>query len=126
MTRRIFLVTAVLALTLVDRLPARAQAPDLKSIAGRWTGNGRSALGINPLEWTIKEDGTVDVLASLPNGAVTGKARMSVKGGGFFYESGSSSGPVTIEGEGGRRVLKYDATFKRDNSKGGAELKPSK
>ena len=65
-----------------------------------------------PLEWTIKPDGTVDVVASMPRGAVTGTARMSVKGGKFFYESGTSSGTVTLQDDGNRRVLKYDAVFR--------------
>ena len=99
-------------------------APDLKTIVGKWRGTGQSAAGNNPLEWTIKEDGTVEVVAGTPRGTVTGVARMSVKDGRFFYESGSSSGPVTLQEEGDRRVLKYDAIFKRDNSRGGAELTP--
>jgi hypothetical protein len=98
--------------------------PDLKGIVGKWSGTGHSARGTNPLEWTIKEDGTVDVVAGTPGGPVTGVARMSVKDGNFFYESGSSSGPVTVQEDGGRRVLRYEAQFKRDNSRGGAELTP--
>jgi len=51
---------------------------------------------------------------------------MSVKDGKFFYESGTSSGTVTLHEDGGRRVLKYDAVFKQDNSRGGAELTPAR
>ena len=96
----------------------------LKSIVGKWKGMGHSAAGSNPLEWSIQEDGTVDVVAGTPRGTVTGVAKMSVKDGQFFYESGSSSGPVTLQEEGDRRILKYEAVFKRDNSRGGAELTP--
>jgi len=103
--------------------PAKA-VPDLKSIAGKWSGTGHSSLGTNPLEWTIKEDGTVDVIAGTPSGPRTGVGKVSVKDGKIFYESGSSSGTVTLHENGGRRVLKYEAVFKRDNSRGGAELTP--
>jgi hypothetical protein len=98
----------------------------LKSIVGKWSGTGHSAVGNNPLEWTIKEDGTVGVVAGTPRGTITGIAKMSNKDGKFFYESGSSSGPVTLQEDGDRRVLKYEAVFKRDNSRGGAELTPAK
>jgi hypothetical protein len=121
---------ASLLLVLASATAALAQAtspaPDLKTIVGKWSGTGNSAAGTNPLEWTIKEDGSVDVVATTPRGNVTGVARMSVKDGKFFYESGSSSGPVTLREDGGRRVLKYEAVFKRDNSRGGAELTPAK
>jgi hypothetical protein len=120
----------LLVLALVGPGIAKAQAPkaapDLKSIAGKWSGTGQSSLGTNPLEWTIKEDGTVEVVAGTPSGPRTGFGKMSVKDGKLFYESGSSSGTVTLQEEGGRRVLKYDAVFKRDNSRGGAELSPAK
>jgi hypothetical protein len=119
-----------LLVVLASATPAFAQAarpaPDLKTIVGKWTGTGQSAAGNNPLEWTIKEDGTVDVVAGTPRGTVTGVGRMSVKDGKFFYESGSSSGPVTLQEDGGRRLLKYEAVFKRDNSRGGAELTPAR
>ena|SRR5687767_3342458 len=126
MTRRVLFVAAMLALAVIDLSSAVAQAPDLKSIAGKWKGNGGSPQGTNPLEWTIKEDGTIDVVVVLPTSTIKGKAKMSVKDGAFFYDSATSSGPVTIEGQGDRRVLKYDATFKRNDTKGSAELKPAK
>jgi len=124
-----FCHVALLVLALASVTGALAQpakpAPDLKSIVGKWSGTGQSALGNNPLEWTIKEDGTVEVVAGTPRGGtVTGVAKMSIKDGKFFYESGSSSGPVTLQEDGDRRVLKYEAVFKRDNSRGGAELTP--
>ena len=118
----------LLALALADvamAQPAKA-VPDLKSVAGKWSGTGFTSQGTNPLEWTIKEDGTVDVVATTPGGARTGVAKMTVKDGKLFYESGSSSGPVTLHDDGTRRVLKYEAVFKRDNSRGGAELTPAK
>jgi hypothetical protein len=101
-------------------------APDLKSIAGKWMGTGQSSLGTNPLEWTVKEDGTVAVVAGTPSGPRAGVAKISIRDGKFFYDSASSSGPVTLHEEGGRRTLKYEAMFKRDNSRGGAELTPAK
>jgi|SRR5215472_5665480 len=119
------LVLALAVATAVVAQPANP-APDLKSIVGKWSGTGQSALGNNPLEWTIREDGTVEVVAGTPRGNVTGVAKMSIKDGKFFYESGSSSGPVTLQTDGDRRVLKYEAVFKRDNSRGGAELTPAK
>jgi len=103
-----------------------ALVPDLKSIAGKWSGIGQSSLGTNALDWTIKEDGTVEFVAATPSGPRTGVAKMSVKDGKFFYESGTSSGTVTLHEDGGRRVLKYDAVFKQDNSRGGAELTPAR
>ncbi len=121
---------ALLVLSLAATVVASAQpaqpVPDLKTIAGKWIDTGRSSLGTNPLEWTIKEDGTVEVLATTPTGQLKGRAKMSIKDGRLFYESGSSSGPVTLDEADGRRVLKYDAVFKRDNSRGGAELSPAK
>lgn len=121
---------ALLVLALAGATAALAQtakpAPDLKSIVGKWSGAGHSAAGKNPLEWTIREDGTVEVVAGTPRGTVTGVAKMSIKDGKFFYESGSSSGPVTLHEDGDRRVLKYEAVFKRDNSRGGAELTPAR
>jgi hypothetical protein len=120
----------LLVLALVGPAIATAQAPkaapDLKSIAGKWSGTGHSSLGTNPLEWTIKEDGTVEVVAGTPSGPRTGVGKMSVKDDKLFYESGSSSGTVTLQEDGGRRVLKYNAVFKRDNSRGGAELSSAK
>jgi hypothetical protein len=120
----------LLALALAGSGIATAQppkaVPDLKSIAGTWSGTGHSSLGTNPLEWTIKEDGTVEVVARTPGGPRTGVAKMSIRDGKIFYESGSSSGTVTLYEDGSRRVLKYEAVFKRDNSRGGAELTPAK
>ncbi len=128
--RRSFCGLLLLVLALAGPGIATAQAPkgtpDLKSIAGKWSGTGQSSLGTNPLEWTIKEDGTVEVIAGTPSGPRTGVGKMSVKDGKFFYESGSSSGIVTLHEDGSRRVLKYDAVFKRDNSRGGAELTPAR
>ncbi len=121
----LFLALALSAPSVTTAQPT-TPTPDLKSIAGKWSGTGQSSLGNNPLDWTIKEDGTVEVVAGTPRGPVTGRARISVKDGKFFYESGTSSGPVTLQEEGGRRVLKYEAVFKRDNSRGGAELTPAK
>src|SRR5262245_60196986 len=61
-----------LLLVLASAMAALAQgakpAPDLKTIVGKWSGTGQSAAGNNPLEWTIKEDGTVDVIAGTPRG----------------------------------------------------------
>jgi hypothetical protein len=78
------------------------------------------------LEWNIKEDGTVDVVVGTPSGSRTGMAKLSIRDGNLFYESGTSSGPVMLEESGGRRVLKYEAIFKRDDSRGGAELTPAR
>ena len=119
------LVLLLASATTVLAQPAKP-APDLKSIVGKWRGTGHSAAGTNPLDWTIKDDGTVNVVVGTPNGAVTGVAKMSIRDGKFFYESGSSSGPVTLQEDGDRRVLKYEAVFKRDNSRGGAELTPAR
>jgi hypothetical protein len=125
-----FSPVALLAVVLAGSGVARAQstpaAADVKSIVGKWSGTGHSSLGTNPLEWTIKEDGSVDVVVVTAGGPRTGSARISIKDGQLFYESGTSSGPVTVHGEGGRRVLKYDAVFKRDNTRGGAELTPTR
>jgi len=128
---RCFSHLALLVLAVAGATAAVAQpsnpAPDLKSIVGKWSGTGHSAAGNNPLEWTIGENGTVQVVvAGTPRGTVTGVAKISIKDGKFFYESGSSSGPVTLQEDGDRRVLKYEAVFKRDNSRGGAELTPAK
>jgi hypothetical protein len=71
--------------------------------------DGPLLVGTNQLEWTIKEDGTVDVVVVTPGGSRGGVAKISVKDGMLFYESGTSSGSVTVHEEGGRRVLKYDA-----------------
>jgi hypothetical protein len=121
-------VVLLLVLAFADPGVATAQPTkadlDVKSIAGKWTGTGHSSAGTNPLEWTIKEDGTVQVVVGTPSGPRTGVARMSVKDGALFYESGTSSGTVTLHEEGGRRVLKYEAVMKRDNTRGGAELTP--
>jgi hypothetical protein len=100
-----------------------AAAPlDVKSIAGTWSGTAQTAGGSGPLQWTIGEDGKVDVVAGTTQGNVTGVARISVEGDRFFYQSETSSGPVTLREEGGRRTLTYDATFKRDGSRASAEL----
>ena len=127
---RCFCHLALLALAFAGATAAVAQpanpVPDLKSIVGKWSGTGHSAVGNNPLEWTIREGGMVEVVAGTPTGTVTGTAKMSIKDGKFFYESGSSSGPVTLQEDGDRRVLKYEAVFKRNNSRGGAELRPAK
>ena len=123
---RLVLLVLALAGPGIATAQAPKAAPDLKSIAGKWSGTGHSSLGTNPLEWTIKEAGTVDVVAGTPSGPRTGVGKVSVRDGKLFYESGSSSGTVTLQEDGGRRVLKYDAVFKRDNSPGGAELSPAK
>jgi len=102
---------------------AQSNAPvDVKSAVGLWSGNGSSAAGTYHLEWKIQEDGTVDVVVTTPRGPLTGKARISVKDGQLFYESGTSSGPVTISEVEGRRTLKYEAVMKKDGSRGGADL----
>jgi hypothetical protein len=121
---RAILLLSVLALVgagITAAQPAKA-VPDLKSIAGKWSGTGHSSSGTNALEWTIKEDGTVAIVVGTPSGPRTGVAKISVKDGAFFYESGTSSGIVSFHEEGGQRKLKYQAVMKRDNSRGGAEL----
>jgi hypothetical protein len=83
--RRSLSGAALLLLALTSTLVASAQpaktVPDLQTIVAKWVGTGRSSLGTNPLEWTIKEDGTVDVLASTPTGQLKGRAKMSIKDG---------------------------------------------
>jgi hypothetical protein len=123
---RVVLLVVALAGPGIATAQAPKGAPDLKSIVGKWSGTGQSSAGANALEWTIKEDGTVDVIAGTPSGPRTGVAKISIKDGKFFYESGSSSGVVTLREDGNRRVLKYDGVFKRDNSRGSAELTPAK
>jgi hypothetical protein len=126
MQRRWRSAVAVLVCSLACTMVAFAQSakavPELKSIAGKWSGTGHSPQGTNRLEWDVKEDGTVEVSVGTPSGPRTGWAKLSIKDGKLFYESGTSSGPVTIEESGGRRVLRYDAVFKRDSARGGAEL----
>lgn len=99
---------------------------DLKSVAGKWAGHGRSPLGTNPLEWTISEDGRVDVVAATPNGSITGVAKMSLKDGKILYESGTSAGTVTLHEHSGRRLLRYEGLSKRGNNPVGAELAPAR
>lgn len=106
-------------------MPARAVS-DVKSVAGKWSGTGHTPVGTNPLNWTIKEDGTVEVLVATPTGPVTGVGKMSVKDGRLFYESGTSSGNVTLHEDGTRRVLRYDGISKRDSTRVGAELMPAR
>jgi len=102
---------------------AQSNAPvDVKSAVGLWSGNGWSAAGTNHLEWKIQEDGTVEIVVTTQRGPLSGRARISVKDGMLFYESGNSSGPVTVSEVEGRRVLKYEAVMKKDGSRGGAEL----
>ncbi len=59
-------------------MPAKAVS-DVKSVAGNWSGTGHTPVGTNPLNWTIKEDGTVEVLVATPTGPVTGVGKVSVK-----------------------------------------------
>jgi len=124
--RRSFLCVLLLAPALAGPRIATAQAPkgsaDLRKLAGKWSGTAQAPQGTYPIEWTIKDDGTVAVVVVTPDGPRNGTGKMSVKDGTFFYETRASSGIVTLEEDGGRRVLKYDAVFTRDNSRGSAEL----
>lgn len=74
------------------------------------------------MEWTIHEDGKVDVIASTPNGTVTGVAKVTVKDGKLLYESGSSSGTLTLLEDGGTRRLRYEGLSRRGNNSVGADL----
>jgi hypothetical protein len=120
----------VLVLTIVilahAALAPGQPATDVKSLAGKWTGHGQSPAGTNPLEWTIDPDGAVHVVAATPTGTVTGKARVSVKDGRILYESGTSSGTLTLQGEGASRRLTYQGLSKRGNVPVGADLTPAK
>jgi hypothetical protein len=121
----VVLLSLVLATTLACPIIAVADAAaDMKAVAGKWVGQGRSAQGTNPLEWTIAEDGKVDVVASTPSGTVTGQARVSIKDGKLSYESGTSSGNLTLQ-DGGRR-LRYEGLSKRGNFPVGADMTRAK
>ena len=98
----------------------------VKDVAGKWTGSGRTDVGLSALDWTIHEDGRVDVIAAVTGAPpIRGIARVSVRDGRLFYESGTSSGPVTLyEGE-GRRMLRYDGVT-RGGARAGADLTPAK
>ena len=121
---------ALLTLAITAPLLGRAQSVtpvrDFKSITGKWTGTGHSPSGTNPLEWTIKEDGTVKVTTRTPSGPRSGTAKLSIENGKLFYDSVTSSGPVTLEQNGARRILKYEAIFKQSNARGGAQLRAAK
>ena len=122
-----FCLIALLLLALAIPAIATAQpTPEMKSLVGKWKGTGTSPGGNNDLEWTIQENGTVGVVVGTPGGPRVGAARLGIKDGKFFYDSASSSGVVTVEGAGDDRVLKYEAVFKRDGSRGGAELRLAK
>ena len=123
--RLVVLLSLVFATTLAWPIIAAADsAVDVKAVAGKWVGQGRSAQGINPLEWTIAEDGRVDVVASTPSGVVTGQARVSIKDGKILYESGTSFGNLTLQDEG--RRLRYDGLSKRGNFPVGADMTRTK
>jgi hypothetical protein len=122
--RGLLLVLVTVGLLACPALALADSVADLKSIAGKWAGQGRSPLGTNPLEWTIGEDGRVDVVASTPNGTVTGVAKVSIKDGKLFYESGTSSGTLTLQD--GDRRLRYEGLSKRGNNPVGAELTRAK
>jgi hypothetical protein len=109
-------------MVLVPKFAMTQTTADVKTIVGKWSGTGFTPGGTQSLTWTIKEDGTVAALVQTPQGPREGAGKISVKDGKFFYESGASSGPVTISETGDRRTLKYDATMKRDGGRGGAEL----
>jgi len=124
--RRSFVRGAILATALAGPAIARAQdqkgSGDVKAIAGKWKGSGQSAQGAVSLEWTIREDGTVTAVTGTPDGPRTSIGQMSIRDGNFFYETRASSGVVTLVEEGGHRLLRYDAVFKHDKSRGSAEL----
>ena len=124
--RRSFVRGAILATALAGPAIARAQdrkgSSDVKAIAGRWKGSAQSAQGTVSVEWTIKEDGSVAAVTGTPDGPRNSSGKMSVRDGNYFYETRASSGVVTLVEEGGHRLLRYDAVFKRDQSRGSAEL----
>jgi hypothetical protein len=117
----VFVTTSLLG---CPTLAAADSAADLKSVVGKWVGQGRSPQGTNPLEWTINDDGSVNVVTSTPNGTVTGVAKMSTKDGKLFYESGTSSGTVIVQDD--NRRLRYEGLSKRGNFPVGADMTRAK
>jgi hypothetical protein len=56
---------------------------------------------------------------------IRGIARMSLRDGQLFYESGTSSGPVTLYEGDGRRTLRYEG-ITRGGARASADLSAAK
>jgi hypothetical protein len=85
----------------------------------------RSDLGTGPVEWTVKDDGTVD--AFIPNLGSQGtryRATLSLGGGTLIFDTPASTGTLTLHEKDGERVLNGSTRLKNGTAVGGLELRP--
>ena len=120
----------VLAFVLL--LPALASAQDLKTIAGKWAGDGGLKGATNNgaytyansgvVELTIAEDGSAEFLVG--RNRVKAPATFRVQDGKIQYETAQSTGVVTLIETGGKRILKGESVRKDGSGEGWFEVKP--
>jgi hypothetical protein len=105
-----------------------ATVSDIKSVAGTWKGvvfsSGSEA---QPIELTIGEDGSYDVVLSLqPIGESRGKGKIVIRDGRLLFEGQRGRGVGTLlTNAAGDRVMNIEATLS-DNSTLSAKLSQSR
>jgi hypothetical protein len=105
-----------------------ATVSDIRSVAGTWKGVLYGAgFEAQPVELTIGEDGSYDVVLSLrPIGESRGKGKVVVRDGRLLFEGQKGRGVGTLlTNPVGDRVMNIEATLS-DNSTLSAKLSPSR
>ena len=107
-------VLSAVVLSMPIALPAFAGSltvTDVKDLAGTWEGQGRSTYGSSsiPTIWTVREDGTY----TSTGGPSNTEGKIQLANGKLSYESGLSSGTLTLEEHKGKQILSGSGTGKR-------------
>ncbi|HSE94912.1 MAG TPA: hypothetical protein VLD61_03425 [Methylomirabilota bacterium] len=117
----VVLVLMVAACATASLPPPRALQPgDLKILAGRWEGSGRTRQGrpIAATTWDVREDGTVVV----NSGGRIADARLSIRDGKVVLDGAFSDAVLTLHEGAGRRVLRGTAQFRGAGGSGEADV----
>ena len=99
---------------------------DIKTVAGTWRGTlYQSGLAPDQVKLTIREDGSYDVVSTLPVGTSRGHGKIVISDGRLIFEGEKGRGVGTLrKNAAGALVLDVDATL-TDNSIVSARLYPS-
>jgi hypothetical protein len=95
--------------------PAAVSIPDIKSVAGRWSGilYGRpgGTRGRDWVELALQEDGTYALASARPIGVFTGSGTVSLSDGRLTAEGEKARVTFTLYQGGGKRFLRAEGTL---------------
>jgi hypothetical protein len=95
--------------------PTAVAIPDIKSVAGRWSGilYGRpgGTRGQDWVELALHEDGTYTLASARTIGVFTGSGKLRLADGRLFTEGEKAPATVTLYQRGGKRFLRVEGAM---------------